>query len=35
VEERLFEQEGSRLRLAKKRHKAAWHHDYRAKMVFD
>jgi predicted transposase YbfD/YdcC len=30
----LFEQEGSSLSLAKKRRKAAWNDDYRAKVVF-
>jgi hypothetical protein len=30
----LFEQEGSAIRLAKKRRKAAWNDDYRAKVVF-
>lgn len=30
----LFEQEGSKLSLAKKRRKAAWNDDYRAKVVF-
>jgi predicted transposase YbfD/YdcC len=30
----LFDQEGSAIRLAKKRRKAAWNDDYRAKVVF-
>jgi len=30
----LFEQEPSKLRLAKKRRKATWNDDYRAKVVF-
>lgn len=30
----LFEQDGSTLRLAKTRRKAAWNDDYRAKVVF-
>jgi predicted transposase YbfD/YdcC len=30
----LFEQEGSKLSLAKKRRKAAWNDDFRARVVF-
>jgi len=30
----LFEQQPSKLRLAKKRRKATWNDDYRAKVVF-